>query len=673
MIVVASLSLTLGATYSDAAGFNTPSTTSWPAWCPGAPSSLYDNPTQTSTVTQYFNGSIKGCFRVPDDRSSTLHVAWQTFVQLNDSPTGPTTTNGVSNSFTDGHFKLSLSATTVHPGEQVTVVGRYLTGRRPANSDNPDGILCWDGCQGGIQEQAQRFVWVTGKEFRTTLLVPDAPWFESSDGHSSVHPLTSGTDTVGIECVTVTSGCATQPADTEVDVHLVAPRATWCTATVPCGSLHVNSVHTSVGDVVEVRGRAPLAGIIGQPFGYWLAYQVKKFGHGVVSFHSPVTTETTATIAPRTLYVATGATWARQHLTPVVASSWSSVYPVAPTSNGTSIATCEPTSVAVTGNDRTFRIPTTSVGSVLVSHHLSIGGSKKAGSCAEAYVDPANSSHVFASFYSAQRGSIPPTYLAGLFTTDGGTTWRLVPTPPGHTSYDFGGFQPDGAGIAAVFMNSDEGNSPAKTTIVTEVTTNGGDSWTPSLLGCPKDGPCVIFGPSSPGNCAMNGEPEPVYFGVAHANHSATFETSRWITAVNACYSQQLVATASGTELLLDPSSLFPLVASRTDGRTWYNVQIPRLAGLGSAYQNGLLLMDQRDRLLATIANAKGATFLYLLAPHATSWCRAFELTKNDRSTVSPLRTSGDRVFWSVTRNNESTIAGPATVHVVPDASIRCP
>jgi hypothetical protein len=503
------------------------------------------------------------------------------------------------------------------------------------------------------------------------LLVPDAPWFESSDGHSSVHPLTSGTDTVGIECITVTSGCATQPADTEVDVHLVAPRATWCTASVPCGSLHVNSVHTSVGDVVEVRGRAPLAGIIGQPFGYWLAYQAKKFGRGVVSFHSAVTTETTATIAPRALVVATGATWARQHLTPVVASSWSSVNPVAPTSNGTSIATCDPTSVAVTSSHATINIPTTSVGSVLVSHHLNIGGSKKAGSCAAAYVDPANPSHVFASFYSAQRGSIPPTYLAGLYTTDGGATWRLVPTPPSHTSYDFGGFQSDGAGIAAVFMNSDEGNSPPKTTIATEVTTNGGDSWTPSLLGCPKEGPCVIFGPSSPGNCAMNGEPEPVYFGVPNEGDTI-FEESRWITAVNACYSQQLAATESGTELLVDPSSLFPLVASRNDGRTWYNVQIPRLAGLGASTQNSWLLLDQRDRLLATVANANGATSVYLLAPHATSWCRAFELTKNDSRYVSPLRTTGDSVFWSVTRTTESTIAAPATVHVVPDASIRC-
>jgi hypothetical protein len=656
---------------SGAAGFNTSSTTSWPAWCPGSPSSLYDNPTQNSNVTQLFNGTIKGCFRVPDDRSSTLHVAWQSFVQLNSSSNGPVSTNGVSDSFTDGHFKLSLSATNVHPGQHVTVVGRYLTGHRPPNTEG--GILCWDGCQSGLQEQGQNLVWVSSTEFRTTLVVPSAPWFESYDGRASVHPLSSGTDTVGIECVTVTSGCATQAADTQVSVHLVAPKATWCTSTLPCGSLHVNSVHTSVGDVVEVRGKAPLVMLIDQPWGYWLEYSSKSFGDHVVSFHSPVSTETTATIAPKTLQVATGATWSGQKFGSVDASSWSWTYPVTPAPNGTSFVSCDPRAIVTSGEGRTVSVPTASAGAVLVSHHLNVNGSKNAGACASAMVDPDDPSHVFASFYSAQQGSIPPSYLAGLYTTNDGATWHLVPTPSGHTSYEFGGFQEAGTGIAAVFMNANnaEGDSQSFTTFDTEITTNGGASWTPSLLSCPSTraahAPCVIFGPSSPGNCAMNGQPESVYYGAPNEYRGgAIFKESRWITAVNACYSQELATTTSGTELLLDSSSIFPLVASRNGGHTWYNVQIPRLAGMGTGEPNNWLLIDSEGALLATASDQKGATSLYLLTPLASSWCRSLALTKSFYTYMSAPRVTGNEVFWSQTYKNHTTL------HVVPTSNLRC-
>jgi hypothetical protein len=662
---------------SGAAGFNTPSTTSWPAWCPGTPSSLYDNPTQNSDVSQLFNGSIKGCFRVPDDRSSTLHVAWQSFVPLNDSPNAPVSTNGVSDSFTDGHFKLSLSTTNVHPGQHVTVIGRYISGHRPPNTES--GILCWDGCQSGLQEEGQNLHWVSSTEFRTMLVVPSAPWFESYDGRASVHPLSSGTDTVGIECVTVTSGCATQAADTQVKVHLVAPKATWCTNTLPCGSLHVNSVHTAVGDVVEVRGRAPLVMLIDQPWGYWLEYSSKSFGDRVVSFHSPVTTETTATIAPKTLQVATGATWSGQRFGSVDASSWSWTYSVSPAPNGTSFVTCGPNAIATSGDGRTVSVPTASAGGVLVTHHLNVNGSKKAGACASAMVDPSDPSHVFASFYSAQQGVIPPSYLAGLYTTNDGATWHLVPTPKGHTSWEFGGFQEAGTGIAAVFMSSNSagGDGASNITFTTEITTNGGASWSQSLLSCPNSraahAPCVIFGPSSPGNCAMNGQPESVYYGVPNEYRGgAIFKESRWITAVNACYSQELAATKSGTELLLDSSSIFPLVASRNGGRTWFNVQIPRLSGLGTGEPNSWLLIDSNGTLLTTASNNKGATSLYLLAPRASTWCRSLLLTKSFSTSMSPPRITGDDVFWSVTHYNESTVAGPSVVHVVAATSLHC-
>jgi hypothetical protein len=650
---------------SDAAGLKASSTTSWPSWCPGSPDSLYTSATQSGDVTQLFNGSIKGCFRVPDDRSSTLHVAWQSFVQLSHSADTPTTTSGVSNSDSDGHFKLSLSATTVHPGQHITVIGRYLSGHRPSNTES--GILCWDGCQNGLQEQGQNLKWVSSTEFRTTLLVPNAPWFESDHGKATVHSLSSGTYPVGIECVTVTSGCATRAADTQINVHLVAPKATWCTNSLPCGSLHVNSVHTSVGDVVEVEGRAPLVDILSQPWGYWLEYSVHSLGDKVVSYHSPVTVETTATIAPITLSVTTGATWASQNLAPLNASSWSSIYQVTPGPKAASFVTCNANAIVTTGAGRTLSVPTTAAGAVLVSHHLNINSSKSAGACASALVDPANPSHVFASFYSAQSEEIPPTFLAGLYTTNGGASWDLVPTPPGHTSYEFGGFQEVGDIVSAVFVNNGNVDSGSKTTLVTEETANGGQSWTQSSLGCPRSGACVIFGPSSPGHCAMNGQPEPVYFGTpSDVGGGAVFRESRWITEVNACFSQELVSTTTGTVLLLDPSSISPLVATGDGGQTWYNVQIPRLAGMGLGDQDNWLVMDSQRALLATTSNNKGDTSLYMLSPHATSWCKVLTLAKGYANYVSPLRVSGDDLYWSQSHNNRSTLRVERTT------SLRC-
>jgi hypothetical protein len=670
-ILVMSLSwCSIPSSRSGAANVPAPPTTSWPAWCPGSASDVYGfSANQSSDVTQSFNGSIKGCFRVPDDRSSTLNVAWQTFVQLSDSSNGPNPpTNGISNSYTDGHFKLTLSSTNVRPGEHVTVIGRYLSGHRPPNTES--GILCWDGCQSGIQEQGQNLHWVSSTEFRTTFLVPDAPWYESNDGRATAHPLSSGTDTIGIECVTVTSGCATQGADAQIGVTLVAPKPTWCATAMTCGSLHVNSVRTTAGDVMEVHGKAPIAGIIAQPFGYWLEYSTKSLGNGVVSFHSPVSVETTASIAPRALSLTGGATWATQDLAPVSAPQWSWTYSVTPSARGTSFASCDPHAIVITGVGRTLTVPITSVGPVPVRHHLNINGSKTASACASALIDPAAPTHVFASFYSAQKEEIPPTYLAGLFTTDGGAVWKLVPTPSGHTSDDFGGFRTDGSRIEAVFMsnNINQGTSDlSKTTIVTEATSNGGDTWTQSTLGCPTSGPCVIFGPSSPGNCAMNGQPEPVYFGSAnHTGSAVIFDQSRWVNAVNACYSQEMAATTSGTELLLDPSSIFPLVASHNGGRTWYNVQIPRLTGMGANFQNSSLLFDPEGSILATTSNNKGGISISLLAPHAHSWCPALVITTGYSESVSPLRTVGDQLYWSETDDNHSTL------HIVPISSLHC-
>jgi hypothetical protein len=246
-----------------------------------------------------------------------------------------------------------------------------------------------------------------------------------------------------------------------------------------------------------------------------------------------------------------------------------------------------------------------------------------------------------------------------------------VPTPTGHTSFDFGGFFNAGSRIEALFMNkNDDGaNYTPRTMIAIESTSNGGGSWVQSTLGCPSKGPCVVFEPSTLGNCAMNGQPEAVLFGVApEPAGGVIFSESRWITTVNACFSQELAVTQSGTELLLDPSTQYPLVASSDGGRTWYNVELPPLAGLGTDVSAGWqsLIADTAGALFATTSGDTGGTTLYKLAPHSTSWCRVRVLSKGSSTYVSPVRTAGVDLFWG-----EGSSAH-VTVHLGSIASLRC-
>jgi hypothetical protein len=550
------------------------SVTSWPASCPGPPDSLDQSTSQSGAVVQSLNGSIIGCFRVPDDRSSSLHVAWQAYVQLYTGagsaapPSIPTTSSASS---PDGEFTFSIATSRVHPEEHVEVSGHYVHGHRPANSSS--AIICWDGCQSGLNEQGISLRWTSSTEFHATLVVPGAPWYVNDHGQPSVHHLVSGTYTVGIECITSSEGCALNGADAQVSVRLVAPTPTWCTAHVACGSLSLSTTRTTIGDVVVVHGRAPLANLIGQPFGYWLDLSATGLGSQPVAFtRTGGADQYFANVAPKVLTVAPGATWASQRHSPVTSSSWSSSSVVEPTPGSPLVAWCEPGAIVVTGGPHPLQIPTTGVARVLASDRLSLAGTTASTPCVSATVNPDAPQHVFAAFNAEAASVLPPFFLAGLYTTDGGATWRLVPSPPGRSAIDFSSFRVTGRNVQALFVGSSRSVATyaAGTTVAVETTSNGAVSWTPSTLGCPGTGPCTAFGPLAPGKCAMHPQPDAVLVGPTHGPPSGVvFGESRWVTTVNACYSQQLAVTGSGRELLADPSSPYPLLATEgTPGTT---------------------------------------------------------------------------------------------------------
>jgi hypothetical protein len=153
---------------------------------------------------------------------------------------------------------------------------------------------------------------------------------------------------------------------------------------------------------------------------------------------------------------------------------------------------------------------------------------------------------------------------------------------------------------------------------------------------------------------------------------------STWVTTVNSCSSQQLVATSNHDVLLLDPSSQYSLLRSTTSGRTWSNVTLPLVPNMNyapdSAPQGNSFALAADGSLFAVMqVPATPREDLYRLYPSATSWCRVPGAIPalNSNTTISPLRVSGPNLLWSqVSFANNGTET--ASIHDVAIAKLLC-
>jgi hypothetical protein len=208
--------------------------------------------------------------------------------------------------------------------------------------------LCWDGCQTGIQEEGSALHRVSPSTFHISFRVPDAAWFEGTGGGEAyVHPLTSGSYSIGIECVTVSSGCATQPADAQVMVHLTAPPPTSCASGKTCATLNLSSSVAQVGDVITFHGRAPLEMMIGRPWGMNL----------VVS-----------------LVMKPSTTWADLGQVGALSSTWSGVDGMQAQTGSSLVAWCQPSAIVITGGSSPRRLPIAGVALALRGTNLKAWG-----------------------------------------------------------------------------------------------------------------------------------------------------------------------------------------------------------------------------------------------------------------------------------------------------------
>jgi hypothetical protein len=295
-------------------------------------------------------------------------------------------------------------------------------------------------------------------------------------------------------------------------------------------------------------------------------------------------------------------------------------------------------------------------------------------------LDPLHPATAYAGFPEAPNGVGPPLPLAGVYTTDSGATWHMVPVPKGSTYGDFVGFTADRVGVTALFANSNT-FAPSITTpmsISDEVTTNGATTWSPSTLGCPRVGPCVTFGPYTWGNCAMDGSPQALLVKAPSSTGGATvrWESTSWVTTVNSCWSQQLAAASAHDVFLLDPSSQYTLLESKDSGATWIDVSLPPISGqsaLGPSNSDSVVLAPNGSLYAAAVNQSGTSQQLYRLMPKATAWCVVPKVFGSGKSAnwAGPLRVNSASLLWSQIVNH-----GPSNSvsvrHTVALSSLKC-
>jgi hypothetical protein len=562
---------------------------------------------------------------------------------------------------------------------------------QPAAQRTTFATLCWDGCENGLQEQGAQIHWTSFTSFHASLKVPDTAWLVRHDGEVSVHPLLSGEYHVGIECLLSISGCALRPADAQTTIQLNAPKPTRCLSGQRCETMTLSSSRAKVGNKIVLKGWAPLQDIIGQPFSYSLSVTRGSANEKLPDLsysRNQKSSGGNVVLTPRVLRVLPSKTWADLGRVHYSSSTWSGPSAIDAVSGTSLIAWCQPSGLVITpGGPIDVNIPAAGASAALLGTNLKIFSAPSSNpQCATVLLDPRYRDSVYAGFNTAQDGNAPPVYMAALYTTNAGDSWRTVPTPAGTSLEDFGGFTTDGDRVVALFAGPNSYESqrfPSGTNhglVPVEITTNGGASWTPSTLGCPSSEPCATLGPYQWGNCNMNESSQPLLLGPSDTttDSGVRWTSSSWVTTVNSCVSPQLAVTSPHGLMLLDPSSQYPLLQSTTSGKTWSYVALPQIPGVNyspdSAPISNSLTLAPDGSLFAVVTTPSGMRQeLFRLKSSATSWCQVPGVFGSTAATgtVSPLRADGPDLIWSQTIYPNSG-SPTSSMHDVPLSSLSC-
>jgi hypothetical protein len=208
--------------------------------------------------------------------------------------------------------------------------------------------------------------------------------------------------------------------------------------------------------------------------------------------------------------------------------------------------------------------------------------------CRAPLPDPRHPGSAFALFTVAREDIAPPPfYSVGLFTLDGGRTWRQVPVPPGAARENFDGFALSGGSVLARFRHRQEpshwaqrGNAPAldwEPGMRVLETSDGGRHWRPGRDTCPSHAPCVTWGPTAEYGCAKGRSFRLVR---TSGDGGRIWSSASWPGWVATCGPASLATLPNGDVVLLTADELaapFPLLLSHDAGLTWEPIELPEL------------------------------------------------------------------------------------------------
>lgn len=537
--------------------------------------------------------------------------------------------------------------------------------------------------------------WMTATSFVAHMTTPAAPWLVQAPPHAAL--LRSGTYQVGVECLPLLRGCAHATSQGSAGFSLrVTQQSPWCTNDSGCAHLSITPATAYPGQVVLVRGFAPLVSVIGsnQPFVFQLQVLPGPGRGPEVSFVVPNSKGTVVHLGRAALEVTSAPSLASIGSTVPLSETFSGLGPIGadPIAPST-IAWCATGAVDVSSASGLTTVPTAAVpGELTRLGFTPIPDGTAASTCADVAPLPQGlpEDAVAAAFPVVALNRSPNISEMALFTTDGGRVWKQVPTPAGANSGGFGGFRYVGGKLEAVFARgagsggagSGGAGSAASGLPPTEVLAPGSTVWHTSHLQCPSrsrlGGPCATFGAYHPGNCAMNGSSQPILYS---RSGGLAWREPGWPAEVTGCAQAELVATAGAGELLVSSGSVYTIRRSTDAGAIWSDVSIPPIPGLaaGQPLMTAQIIVLPDGAMLLTGARAvdtsgagasegggSGAQRWELLTEGASAWCSPMGVSAaSERSSgYSQVALLAGALWWQAS-------AGATPEHV-PAAALRC-
>ena len=638
------------------------------AGCPlGAYSAL-----SSQEMKQSMDGAISGCFRVAALSPGHYSVAIEAVLAPR---TAASDKSFSAPSGTDAGplVRLKLSPAEGGPGSLVEVTGLLSA---PPQKKPASVQLCWDGCKSGLDYEGVPIRWVSPTEFSASMIIPAAPWLMS--GGNRVAPLASGNYKVSVACVATISGCGLAGSEGSSTFHLdVGSKiTTWCPGTAGCARLTASPTAVLPGDVVKVTGYAPLQSIIGsnQPYQFEL-----KIAPGVplseeVSYSRSPKGGTTVLMGHGVFTVGTPPSWASLgKVTPGTTLSDGGLSISQNPANPGLVVWCSQGQIEVIGPNGSQGISTEAAVRELASLGYGLMGASAPRCGSVALADGGSVGKiVLASFLVAPNSGAPPFVSVALQTFDGGATWKLIPTPVGVQASGFAGFRYHGSSVQALFApmtSKTSGVYDATGTPLVETLKSGQSSWVAGRLGCALRGSCVTFGSYIPGNCAMNGSTQSIFYS---NDQGATWLRPSWPVQVQACWPSELLSISLRQELLVSSGSQYFVRESVDGGASWKDICIPPIPGAspGSGFSGSSAELQMLTNGSLLVTGQRGSRYQwYLLPPGSHNWCSLKGLPAGIQRSARfvPVRQVGDALYWIPPTNGSA-----AVLRSVPVASVKC-